>query len=221
MDILFVRHGESEGNARGLMQGRLDLGLSERGRAQARRLAGWLSERNFGWSTAWTSPLARAAETAKLIAELTGQPPAVPEPDLAEIDAGSLEGLNRAQIIKRHPDFMKRPVTDLSDFAEFGGESYAEVQARAERLRGKLFRLHEGQLERVALVGHGGMNFQLLKLLICEPVPRVCIVRMGNCTATLVRVRERRGHLMGEVAWHVPVELMGGESAEGAGSLFR
>ena len=60
------------------------------------------------------------------------------------------------------------------------------------------------------LVGHGGINFQLLKLMICEPVPRVCIVRMGNCSATLVRLRQRRDRYIGEVAWHVPIELMGG-----------
>ena len=38
---------------------------------------------------------------------------------------------------------------------------------------------------------------------------------MGNCTVTHVRLRERRGVYMGEVAWHVPIELMGGESSEG------
>jgi hypothetical protein len=67
----------------------------------------------------------------------------------------------------------------------------------------------------VLCVGHGGLNFQLLKQLICEPVPRVCIVRMGNCSATLVRFRERRGTFMGEIVWHVPVELMGASSREG------
>ncbi|HEV8248129.1 MAG TPA: hypothetical protein VGP93_20280, partial [Polyangiaceae bacterium] len=54
----------------------------------------------------------------------------------------------------------------------------------------------------------GGFHFQLLKLLVCEPVPRVCIVRMSNCAATLVRLRERHGVFRGELVWHVPIELM-------------
>ena len=61
----------------------------------------------------------------------------------------------------------------------------------------------------------GGFNFQLLKRLVCRPVPRTCIVRMGNCSATLVRLRDVRGTFMGELIWHVPVELMGGQSLEG------
>jgi broad specificity phosphatase PhoE len=73
----------------------------------------------------------------------------------------------------------------------------------------------------VLIVGHGGINFQLLKLLICEPVPRVCILRMGNCGVTLVRMRERRGRYLGELVWHVPLELMGAAAGEGVSSVFR
>ena len=203
------------------MQGMQDFALSERGREQARRLARWLNANAIGWDVAYCSPLVRAKETAALLAELTGQPPAELEPDLAELRAGTLEGLTRPEIAERFPAFLNRGVADLGDFAEFGGEAYDEVQIRARRLFEKLERAHRAAEKRVLLVGHGGINFQLLKLLICQPVPRVCIVRMGNCGATLVRLRDRRGSYMGEVVWHVPVELMGGDTDEGAGSLFR
>ena len=143
------------------------------------------------------------------------------ESDLAEIRAGTLEGLTREQMLERFPSFLERPVTDLGDFSEFGGESYEEVQLRARRLLHKLERLYRDPPQRVLLVGHGGMNFQLLKILICEPVPRVCILRMGNCSATLVRMRERRGRYLGELVWHIPVELMGEETREGVAGVFR
>jgi len=221
MEILIVRHGESAGNAEGRMQGSQDFLLSERGREQTRRLARWLNSNGIGWDVAYCSPLGRAKETAALLSELTGHPAAELEPDLAELSAGALEGLTRAEIVERFPAFLERAVTDLGDFAEFGGEAYDQVQLRARRLLEKLEREHRAAERRVLLVGHGGINFQLLKLLICQPVPRVCIVRMGNCGATLVRLRDRRGTYMGEVVWHVPVELMGGDTDEGAGSLFR
>jgi 2,3-bisphosphoglycerate-dependent phosphoglycerate mutase len=221
MEILIVRHGESAGNAEGRMQGTQDFLLSERGREQARRLARWLNANAIRWDVAYSSPLGRATETAALLAELTGHPVAELEPDLAELRAGALEGLTRDEIAERFPAFLQRGVTELGDFSEFGGEGYDEVQLRARRLFEKLEREQRAAERRVLLVGHGGINFQLLKILICVPVPRVCIVRMGNCSATLVRMRDRRGSYMGEVVWHVPVELMGGETDEGAGSLFR
>ena len=49
----------------------------------------------------------------------------------------------------------------------------------------------------------------------------MCILKMGNCTVSLLRMRERRGLYLGELVFHVPVELMGGTSGEGAARLFR
>jgi broad specificity phosphatase PhoE len=121
------------------------------------------------------------------------------------------------------PDFLQRKITELGDFADFGGESYDEVQARARSFVAELEREHRAAESRVLLVAHGGINFQILKSLICEPVPRVCIVRMGNCSATLVRMRERRGSYLGEVVWHVPLELIEPRApdAEGTTRIFR
>jgi hypothetical protein len=56
---------------------------------------------------------------------------------------------------------------------------------------------------------------------LCEPIPRVCILKFGNCTVSLLRMRQRRGLYMGELVFHVPVELFGGTSGEGAARFFR
>jgi probable phosphoglycerate mutase len=215
LEILLVRHGESEGNAQDRMQGRSDFPLTEHGRGQARRLARWLAALPLDWHAVYASPLLRAWETAAIIQRDAGGPSPVAEPELAEIAAGELEGLNFVEIVERFPSYTERGVGGIGDFAEFGGESYDDVQRRAAALFRRIEAKHRGHAERVVCVGHGGLNFQLLKQLICDPVPRVCIVRMGNCSATLVRFRERRGTFMGEIVWHVPVELMGGTSHEG------
>ena len=222
MDILFVRHGESEGNAAQRLQGRLDSPLSSTGREQAARLGAWLGSIGFRWDAAYASPLRRAWETAEIVCRAANAGPA-PEADaaLAEIAAGHIEGLTLQEIVERHPSYVERRVTDLGDFSEFGGESYDSVQARASSVRTRLEAAHRDAMSRILLVGHGGFNFQLLKYLVCEPVPRVCILKMGNCTASLVRMRERRGSYMGELVWHVPVELMGGTSQDGLAALFR
>jgi probable phosphoglycerate mutase len=214
VEILLVRHGESVGNAEDRMQGRSDFPLSEAGRRQARRLGAWLAERALSWKRLYASPLRRAEETARLVHEAAGGPLPETEASLAELGAGALEGLTYAEIADRYPSYAGRAITELGDFEEFGGESYLAVQERVKALRERLEARHRGGSERVLLVGHGGFNYQLLKQLVCEPVPRVCIVKMGNCSVTLVRLRERRGSYIGELVFHVPVELMGAAARE-------
>jgi len=210
LEILLVRHGESEGNAQERMQGSSDFPLTERGRTQARALAAWLGSQGLGLQATYASPLRRAWETAEILSANGAAPPPIPEPRLREIHAGALEGVTFTGIAEQFPTYMQRGVGGIGDFAEFGGESYDDVQRRALELRQSLEALHRATEGRVLLVGHGGLNFQLLKLCICDPVPRVCIVTMGNCSATLVRFRLRRGSYLGAIGWHVPVELMPG-----------
>jgi broad specificity phosphatase PhoE len=215
LEILLVRHGESEGNAQDRMQGHSDFPLSARGRRQAQSLARFLAAQGIAWNRLYASPLARARETATIVCEALGSEPPALEPALVELHAGELEGLTFDEIGERFPSYIARSVLELGDFSEFGGESYGAVQARAAGLYQRLETAHREQGDRIVLVGHGGFNFQLLKMLISRPVPRTCIVRMGNCSATLVRLRDVRGTYMGELFWHVPVELMGGSGLDG------
>ncbi|MEZ4225077.1 MAG: histidine phosphatase family protein [Polyangiaceae bacterium] len=221
LELVLVRHGESVGNREGRMQGHRDYPLSPRGREQARELAAFFRQRGVSFSSAYTSPLSRAKETAQILCANLELPPAVEDADLKEITAGCLEGLDHSQIVERHPTFMQRGLEGLGDFSEFGGESYDDMQARVERLCAGLYARHDGQGERLLLVSHGGLLFQLAKHLISVPVPRVSILRYGNCTASLIRMRERRGTWLGELVWHVPLELYGTDPHRDVGALFR
>jgi broad specificity phosphatase PhoE len=221
MEIMLLRHGESEGNAAGRMQGQRDYPLSALGREQAARAGEFLATRGHPFAAVYVSPLKRAFETAGIVFERGVQPASVVEPDLHEIGAGRLEGLDEVEIRERHPEFMQRSLTETGDFSSYGGESYADVQARVRRIMTGLEARHRSADERILLVGHGGFHYQLAKSLLCEPVPRVCILKMGNCTISLLRLRERRGLYLAELVFHVPVELMGGTSGEGAARLFR
>jgi len=220
MEIMLLRHGESEGNAQGRMQGRRDYPLSALGREQAAHAATFIRASGLTLSAVYCSPLKRAFETASIVAEAGVRPHPVIDDDLPEIGAGLLEGLNEAEIRLAHPEFMARPLRETGDFEAYGGESNADVQLRLTRLLARLEARHRAAEERVLLVGHGGFHYQLVKALLCEPIPRVCIVKFGNCTVSLLRMRERRGLYMGELVFHVPVELMGGTSVAAAGRLF-
>ncbi len=208
MELLFVRHGESQGNVEGRIQGHLDSPLTDRGRTQAAAAADWLRSRGTSFDRVYCSPLRRAADTAGVLTERLGAAPAEPVTDLREVHCGDLQGMTRDEIVKRYPDFMQRDITGLGDFAAYGGESYDAVQTRVAKVRGMLEERHRAANQRVLIVAHGGINFQIVKALICLPVPRVGILRMSNCSMTQVVMRDRRGVYLGEVAWHVPLDLL-------------
>lgn len=215
MEWLLLRHGESEGNAANRLQGRSDSPLSERGKAQVRRLASWCQSSGLLWDRTYVSPLARAQQTAEILlnAVCPDAGPPLNSDDLAEIAVGQLEGLTREQIVRRYPDFESRPLGELGDFSRFGGESTAEVQARVARVRDRVFADAVNTEDTILIVSHGGLLRQLLKSLISRPVPQVSMVRTGNCSLTRVAMVERMGHSIGELVWHLPLEMT--SSAQG------
>jgi probable phosphoglycerate mutase len=220
MELLIVRHGESVANAEGRMQGQRDYPLSEVGQQQAAALARFLKNAGFGFDAAYTSPLIRARATALALTTHLGLPEAALTPELSELHAGSLQGMTRAEILEGFPGFLGRGLSELGDFSEYGGESYSDVQARVQVLIARWHERHRASAERILAVAHGGTNFHLVKALVCEPVPRVMSLKFGNCTATLVRVRERRGQYLGEIVFHLPVELLGQSAGEGLVGVF-
>ena len=220
MELLIVRHGESVANAEGRMQGQRDYPLSEVGEQQAARLGRFLAGFGLRFDAAYTSPLTRARSTALSLTQALGLPEAELAPELSELHAGDLQGLTRAEIALQFPGFLARGITEIGDFAEYGGESYEDVQARVRALVARWHERHREPAHRLLAVAHGGTNFHLVKALVCEPVPRVMSLKFGNCTATLVRMRERRGHYLGEVVFHMPVDLLGAAVGEGLVGVF-
>ncbi len=222
MKLLLVRHGESVGNAEDRLQGQLDYPLTERGEEQASRFGRVLVSLGLRFNAVYVSPLRRARQTAELISVGMNLPEWSLLDDLQEISFGRLEGLKRSEIEQAAPEFLARGIESLADYGEFGGEAYEAVQARVERVRAPLISRHREAEDTVLIVGHGGFGFQLAKSLVCTPVPRVCLLKMGNCTSTLIQMSERRGTYIGELVWHVPLELWAGQSTgDGALGLFR
>ena len=73
MKIYMIRHGQTDWNLAGKIQGKTDVPLNEEGRAQARFLAEAMKSRPA--VKVFTSPLKRARETARVVAEALGAPP--------------------------------------------------------------------------------------------------------------------------------------------------
>ncbi len=121
--IAFVRHGETKPNRDGLLLGRSDVALTDRGRGQAERLAESFVDR--GVTHVLTSPLRRACDTAAPIATACGVPIEVDE-RLIEIDYGKWEGRPFAEL---DPEVVARWRRDAG-FMPPGGESLVVVADR-------------------------------------------------------------------------------------------
>ena len=100
LDVYFLRHGESEDNSAGIIQGRRDLPLSEEGRRQSESAAPWFVDRGIG--VILTSPLRRASQTAETVGRSLGMEVRILEA-LNELDTGIFTGLTMEQISRRHP----------------------------------------------------------------------------------------------------------------------
>jgi broad specificity phosphatase PhoE len=220
VELTLVRHGQSTANRDSILQGQMDTQLSELGVRQARQVGAWFRAGAMTWDAAYCSPLQRARDTARAITEELGWRESLEDPDLQEIHMGSLQGKSADLLRSEYAAFYLRGIEGVGDYSEFGGESYDDVQARVLRFIGMLGERHRAAEHRVLVVSHGGFLFQLVKALVCQPVPRAAMLRFGNCTVTHLKLRERRGTYIWEIEWHLPVELLGGEGGRGVSALL-
>ncbi len=148
--ILLARHGETEWNREQRFQGRADPPLNATGRAQAERLAASL--RGADLVAVYSSPLARARQTAEIVARGTGTELRI-EPALREIDVGEWTGLTVAEVEARFPDRYASWRAHESHGWE-RGESY---DALGERVIPALHAIAEAHGDgTVLVVTHGG-----------------------------------------------------------------
>ncbi|MGZ4268237.1 MAG: histidine phosphatase family protein [Solirubrobacteraceae bacterium] len=126
--ILLARHGETDDNAPPQrVQGSIDTPLNERGREQARALAGEV--RSAALRAIVTSHLARARETAEIVGATLGIEPSV-DPRLAESHRGWWEGRLLEDIEREEPEAWAAWRAGGAGFRFPGGESLGEHQAR-------------------------------------------------------------------------------------------
>lgn len=144
--LLLVRHGETEANVAGRMQGRGNDPLTARGRQQVQAIAQRLQREAQTITAVYTSSLLRARLTAAAIGEALGLTPVLRD-GLQEMHLGELEGVAPEQLVAAMPR--------TADERYPGGESAREF---AERIMGTLYGIvaaHPG--ETVVAVSHGGV----------------------------------------------------------------
>lgn len=129
--VYIMRHGRTEWNIQGRLQGRLNSSLLSESievlRSIGKRLQG------CGISAIYSSPLERCCQSACIISDIL-KIPVLYLDDLMECDHGKCEGLSLEEVENSFPDFITgREAGDKWNIRWPGGESYSDVAARAER----------------------------------------------------------------------------------------
>jgi probable phosphoglycerate mutase len=160
--IYFVRHGETDWNAEGRLQGQRDIPLNDLGRVQAeeaglklRTTVPLIEDCLFV-----ASPLLRTRETMEIARRAMGLHPTYYRTDdrLKELTFGSWEGLTWPDVVKLDPASAGARSRDKWNFAPPGGESYAML---ADRVRPAIAALDRDAV----IVSHGGVARVLLQML--------------------------------------------------------
>lgn len=163
--FLFIRHGETDWNVAGRLQGGRDVPLNARGRAQATaaghslagifRGSGCLPEE----ARFVVSPLGRARDTAERVRLALGLPPGGYAVDdrLQELSFGLWEGLTWREVKRRDPLRVTARRRDKWHFVPPGGESYAQ-------LAGRVRPWVDSVTDNVVVVSHGGVARALMVL---------------------------------------------------------
>lgn len=179
--LYYVRHGETDWNVEGRLQGRHDTALNAVGRRQAAECADILRDllaRDGAAPTDYAyvaSPLQRARQTAEIMRAALGLAPNDYRVDarLREIGFGEWEGLTFRDVRSRTPAALGARERDKWGFAPPGGESYAQVAVRMREWYGSL----DGN---AVVIAHGGTARALMVVLGIAPPAEAPSIHIGQ-----------------------------------------
>jgi probable phosphoglycerate mutase len=142
--VCIARHGETDWNKSGILQGWSDVPINDLGRRQAQGLAADLA--GAGFTAVWSSPLVRALETAQIVAHALGLAPPHTHEGLRERHFGAFQGIPKQELAERNPALLEQilrrnPAAEfvggesMDDFADRSLRAFADIGARATRQR--------------------------------------------------------------------------------------
>lgn len=192
-NIILIRHGETDWNAEGRIQGHLPVPLNPRGAEQAEALAVHL--RDVSFEAIYSSDLRRALQTAEMIATLSGHEIQGDE-RLREWDLGILTGMLRVEAERDHPRAAKIYRNHLVEEAIPDGESIRQRFERVTSAVADIGARHPG--ETVLVVSHGGPLGDCYRRAVGKGLQERLKVDLFNASVNRIRIDAGRWEL---VSW--------------------
>ena len=179
MRLILVRHGQTEWNQLGRIQGRTDIPLNDTGIMQARAAGEWLSQRRI--DAVYSSPMQRASDTATEIARPHGLP-VISLDDIIEIDFGLWEKKTADELKKLYPEYWNDWSWHLDEekSANMQAESAYTILNRVKRALNSIF--EENTAGSTAVVVSHTMPIKLIMAnAIGLPLKSLQSIKVGNC----------------------------------------
>lgn len=185
--VCVARHGETDWNIAGILQGWTDVPINDKGRRQAYELVAAFS--TVGFTKIYSSPLIRSRETAEIIARSLRLPPPECHDGLKERNFGAIQGVPKAELAELNPvllqQILKRnPATDfeqgesMDDFAERVLAAIADVAA-------------PNAGKRVLVITHGWVMDVITRHIAGQPRSAMLNMKRKNGECVWLDVRER------------------------------
>ena len=159
LKIYLARHGQDEDNANGLLNGRRDMPLTQKGVAQANEVAQKIKETDIRFDKIYSSPLQRAHKTAQIIAETLGMEAPEVLPNLIERDFGVMAGTPTRDVEATCAPAILRTDTIIYFLDKEGAETFPQMIERANLLLEDLRKKHADG--NILLVTHGDFGKML------------------------------------------------------------
>lgn len=179
MRLILVRHGQTEWNQLGRIQGRTDIPLNDTGIMQARAAGEWLNQRRI--DAVYSSPMQRAFDTATEIARPHGLP-VISLDDIIEIDFGLWEKKTADELKKLYPEYWNDWSWHLDEekSANMQAESAYTILNRVKRALNSIF--EENTAGSTAVVVSHTMPIKLIMAnAIGLPLKSLQSIKVGNC----------------------------------------
>ncbi|MBU5465881.1 alpha-ribazole phosphatase [Virgibacillus sp. MSJ-26] len=176
MQIYLIRHGQTDWNIRGKLQGSMDIELNQTGITQAKLLSNTLLNSDYNFSAIYSSPQKRAIQTAQILSELT-KVKYVSIEGLQEINFGEWEGLTWNEIEERYPAQYKKWSVNQRYSKPPKGESYQEL---LNRVLPAIHKVIKRNRENVVIVTHRAVIMCLQCYLTNTPFDQMMKFNMDN-----------------------------------------
>ena len=173
--LLLIRHGETAWNRSKVFRGTHDVPLNDNGREQARLASQSLAKRQI--DAAYSSPLQRATETARIVLQAHDLAPAACE-GLLDFNYGKWTGVTDEEVAKKWPDEHAQWISAPHTLRPAGGDTLAEVSARVVAAVEKIVAQHENQT--IALFAHRVVNKLLILNMLGLGLERFEFIRQDN-----------------------------------------
>ena len=212
MKIYLMRHGETDYNQKGLIQGSLDIPLNENGIKLAELTRDGFRAEGLTFDLAYCSPLVRTRKTAEILLEGTDTP-VIYDDRICEMNFGEGEGVLLKDIsIKPDLKNIDYLFNDPEKYhATEAGESYEALFSRVEDFLEQEIYPKEMQYDRILVCCHGGIIRAFLAFLKKLELNQFWNNHQPNCSVNIIEIQNHSLHILEEhkIYYALPKEKEG------------